>query len=168
MRNATQTTINNSTTETSALSLSIPANCLGTQGGLRAMIGGYYQNNSGAGDSIRIKVKFGGTVYQDDTIAGIPANAQSRSFFFETLLQNRGAATNLQGLVSHVNIGNVTTATAGFGSSLSAASYHDSYAYAFPGKDTAAGANTLDITFTLGTANGNITLFIGDVLLEML
>jgi len=110
----TTTSIANTTTETNALSHTVPANALGANGFVKLVARGYYYNSSGAGDTITLKIKFGATTLWADISASISTGAQKRPFDLYLHLYNTGT-TGSQRMNGHATISSNGAASTGFG-----------------------------------------------------
>lgn len=113
-RQVTQNDVVNTLTETSFYSFSVPANVLDTQKMLRLTIYGDYLNNSGAGRTLTVRVKFGGTTYYNDVSGTLAASASRHPFRWEILVGNRNA-TNVQSIGGYLSMGVAGGATTGIG-----------------------------------------------------
>lgn len=113
-KNGTTPAIVNTITETSTYSVTVKGGALGANGAVRVTILGEYLNNSGAGATVTLRVKFGGvTIYQDVT-ASIATSALTRPFRLDFFLSNRNS-TGLNIMTGRVHIGNIVAATTGAG-----------------------------------------------------
>lgn len=104
----------NTTVETTLYSFAVPANALGTNGLLRFTVFGDYLNNSGAGETMTLRIKFGGTTLYQDVTGSIAAATARRPFRIVGEIGNKGA-TNVQFLVAHWELGAAGSATTGIG-----------------------------------------------------
>lgn len=86
------------------LSQSIPANTLGSTGGILVVAEGIFLNNVGSNQGMGFKVSFGGTVmWGDSTTANIPTGANPHPFYMTLLIRNEGA-TNAQRVAGNIKI----------------------------------------------------------------
>lgn len=100
--------------ETTLISQSIPGGTLTATGGMLVTIAADYFNNSGAGRTLNLKVKYGATTLFDDTSGAFVASATHRAFFMQFLLANEGA-TNTQRLAGIVALSPGAASGAGLG-----------------------------------------------------
>lgn len=148
---------NTSATETTLYSVTVPANSMGANGIVRMIITGYYKNNSAAGDTFRMRVKFGGTTHYSDLTGAITANAQLHPFYIEVLVQNKNATNSQWIAVRHgmnfagatTGIGDIGTVAGQFTTTVA------SDPTSLPAIDTTAAA-TLAVTIQLTTSDANI------------
>lgn len=103
-----------SVTETTLATWSIPANTLGTSGVIHVYINWDYLNNSGAGETLRLRVKYGATTMFNDITPSIPSNAARRAGVMDLYLHADGA-TNAQLLSGRFHLSAVSATTAGTG-----------------------------------------------------
>jgi hypothetical protein len=104
----------NTAAETALFSATLPANTLGTDRAVRATIIGDYLNNSGANQTIRLRVKYGATTLYDDITAALATNAARRALRVEALLAAANSATS-QALGGVVALSAAGGTTAGLG-----------------------------------------------------
>lgn len=104
----------NSAAETSVYSFSVTANTLATTRALRLTLFGDYLNNSGAGRTFTLRIKYGATTLYDDTTGSLTASAVRRAQQFVIHLGNTGT-TNAQFLSWDWLLSNVAATTAGLG-----------------------------------------------------
>lgn len=109
-----KTTVSDTTTETDILSITIPANTLGTDKQLSVDFGGLITNTSGATATCRLRIYLGATKMWDDVSPSLASNANGRGLYMRLLLANEGA-TNAQDLSGLVVIGGVGATAAGRG-----------------------------------------------------
>lgn len=86
--------ISNTTTETAIYSFTVPGGIINSLKALRLTLFGNYSNNSGSTRTVRVRVKYAGTIWYDDTTAAIASSADAYPFFFQILLAGTGGATN--------------------------------------------------------------------------
>jgi hypothetical protein len=108
------TIVSDSTSETTLYSAAIPADALGVTKVAHVMVCGAYKNTTGANQTIRIRVKFGGATVYDDTSPVAASNANERGFRINLWLRNNGS-TNSNVLGGVIDIGGTGAATAGSG-----------------------------------------------------
>lgn len=102
--------------ETSIYSKSVTGGDMSTNRMLRLTCFGDYLHNNVAGDSIRLKVKFGGTTFFDDTDNLNAAAITTRQpWVWDVLVANLGA-TNSQMITTKLSVSGSTALTAGIGS----------------------------------------------------
>lgn len=146
------TTISNTTTETTIVSQSIPANALGSTGKIRFQAIGQYLNSSGGDDTLRLRVKFGGTTHNDDITANIASAANARPLRIEVEIGNFGTAS--QWIWAKVELGAGAVATNGIGD-LATVNPVDGSLAASATIDTTS-ARTFEVSLQLGTMNASI------------
>jgi hypothetical protein len=118
-RVTTAVDVQNSSSETSVYTKTITGNDMSTNRTLRCRIAGDYLHNNVPGDTIRVKIKFGGTIIWDSganpMLSTTSANRHPWFFYFE--LTNLGA-TNSQWLDGFIQtqIGSGAVPTVGLGS----------------------------------------------------
>lgn len=96
------TDVANTAAETSLWSKVITGGDMGSNGMLKLSILGDYLHNNAGGDSLAVKVKFGGTTIFNDTLAfGGVVGATRQPFWIEAVLANRGSTSSqlLSGLL---------------------------------------------------------------------
>ncbi len=113
-RSTTTTSVANTTADTVIYSLSVPANTLGTTHQLRVTIGGTYENSTGASETLRVRVRYGGTSLWDDTTGNLTTSTSLRAWRLEFVLA-ANASTSAQKLLGNFFIGHANTTTAGRG-----------------------------------------------------
>lgn len=156
------------TTEQTIYTFTVPAGTMGANGLLRLKFWAIYFNNSGGTDTLRIKIKFGGTTLYDSTTAAIAAGAQTRDLIIDFDLFNV-AATNLQRGNGECALGSAQNATTGVGDLATAAAIPP-----VPIRTGGAGAldttadQALAITLTCTTSNANIGVALRKGTLELL
>lgn len=91
-RETTTQDVVSSVTETSIFSHSVSAGSMGTDKMLRLTLIGDYLHNNVAGDTLRIRIKFGGTTFFDDTTdLGGTTGANRQPWRIELVVANLGA-----------------------------------------------------------------------------
>jgi hypothetical protein len=91
-------------TEEPVFSETIPGGSMGLNGSVALLLEGDYFNNSGAGRTVRLRVKFGGTTIYDGTTSSLGATATRRIMRLGLILGNLGVA-NAQHLGGRFTIG---------------------------------------------------------------
>jgi hypothetical protein len=158
-------TISNSAAETSVLSVSIPADTLGTAGGVKVSIYGRYVNNTGANRTFTARVKFGSTTLFADTTANLATSATARPVAFEMGLLNKNA-TNAQGLGGTMTVSNSTAGANGFGD-LATDEIIAQTAISGTSAENTTAARTFDVTMQLSNASAAHTFTVDYALLEL-
>lgn len=161
--------LNTSTTESSLISgatssgttgWQIPANTLGASGGIRVRLLGDYLNNSGAGQNLTLKVKFGGTVFWGDLEANA-ASATRTMVWLDFILANVGATNvNYAGGTVYRRF---TSTPVGAGSAGGLQTYDDAHQSIVPWGSTAQAIDTtsaqfLDITALHGGSASTVSI----------
>jgi len=151
-RSTSQTSVTNTTTETTIYSYTVPGGTLGTSNMLRLTIWGQYLNNTGGARTLTIKVKYGATTVADETRA-TNADAANQDFKLEAFLMAAGA-TNSQkgGFVIHGANVNQIFSNASYGTAA---------------EDSTA-SKTLTVTVTHDSASANCTFNKEVAILELL
>jgi hypothetical protein len=167
-RQVTQNDVNNTAAETTLYSFSVPANVLDTQKALRLKMWGDFLNTTGAGATVRVRVKFGATTHWDDTSGSLTTNATRHPWEMEVLIGNQNA-TNVQAIggrflmspvTANVGIGDLATIPASTTGAV--ASF-----YATGAIDTTA-ARTLEVTVQLSASSTNLSIRRQFAILEVL
>jgi hypothetical protein len=101
-RDAALLDVVNTAAETTLLSATVPANTLSTNRAVRLTLTGDYLNNSGANQTLTLRLKYGATTLYNDVTAVIATNAARRALRVEALLAaaNSATAQALGGLIS--------------------------------------------------------------------
>lgn len=150
-RQATTSDVNNSTTETAIYSYSVAGGTLGTTGSLLLSLTGDYLNNTGAGSTLTINIKYGATTIGAYSLGSQAQSANRRSIEIDCVL-SAANATGAQMARSRVSVGATGTATGtGAAMSLIYDAVHNSIA-----EDSTA-AKTLQVTVTHGTVSASIS-----------
>lgn len=154
-RAATLLDVVNTVVETSIFSFSVPANMLGTNRMLRLTLFGDYLNNSGAGSTLNLKVKFGATTLYSEITASFASSAQRRAMNLVLWLaaQNSASAQVLGGLFA---LASNAAATTGLGDLNANATLSNPIGQATSAEDSTA-AKTLDVLVTHGVAAATIS-----------
>ncbi len=156
----------NSTTESSLISgaaasgtsgFRIPANTLGLNGAVRLTLVGDYLNNSGAGQSCTIRIKFGGTAFYGDLVTGIAANANRYPVPLTVVVANLNATNSnlLQGIAPSSGGGAPTTGSV---AGLIGAITHGRFVTSSVQAINTTVDQYLDVTATHGAANANLSI----------
>lgn len=138
------TTVGNTTTETTLYSKSVTANDLAATGGLRLTMTGTWLNNSGSGKTLTLRVKFGATTIFS---YGFTLSSNSSTGRFEIGVTLFNTATNAQVaniVAQYFRSGGSTTLVDGYRNKTTAA------------EDTTA-AKTLSVTVQWDAAHANAT-----------
>ena len=152
----TQAGPDNTTSETTLYSFSVPANALGATGALRCKIYGQFRPNTAAA-TFTIRVKFGATTMWADVTASRAIDTDIAAFEIEFVLAN--TATNAQRLGGYCHLGQTIAATNGFGDMSLADGAAGNLSNSTPFYGTAAidttAAATLDVTAQLSAAGAS-------------
>lgn len=103
----------NLATEQTVYTYTVPAAAMGATRALRLSLQGDYLNNSGAGRTFTLRVKFGATTLYADASAILATSASRRPWFLDILLGNQTATA--QRLTFDWRIGSDSGATTGIG-----------------------------------------------------
>ena len=157
-RTSTNVDVASSAVETTWFTFSVPANTIGTTGVLHCVIQYDFLNNTGAGDTFTLRVKYGATTMFDDLSGAPVTNAARRIGKLEFWVAGDGA-TNSQLLAGSMTLGAPTAATTGTGDfagnlGLSGAPWGGSAAE----DSTAAKTLLVSIQNTTSTANYSVRL----------
>lgn len=158
-------TVTNTTAETNLLNYTVAANTLGTKNALRVRMGGYYQNNTGATDTFRLKVIFGTTSLFDDLTIAIPQHTYYRAWHLDIMVYAYNA-TSVQQLTGVFALSDVVSPTAGFGN-LAQVNLIDSALRGQAAEDSTA-ARALKVSCTHTTASASITLVCEYAIVELM
>lgn len=152
-----------SAAETSVYSVSVPGGTLGTHNKLRLAVHGHVLNNTGSGQSIRVRCYYGATLIYSDLFptANVVSNASARSY--DVLLELSGAgATGAQMASGETHLGGAGgLAGVSGGTSTIRGATHTTVA-----EDSTA-AKTLEVKVTLGTSDANLSASVNTVHLEL-
>lgn len=157
-RSTTDVDVVNTLSETAIHSVTIPANKLGTDKGVRLTILGDILNNSGANRNFTIKVKYGTTtLYEDTTATPLGADSARRAFFMSLTLSAKGA-TNSQLLCGLATISNRGAATTGTGK-VDIMTNLNGFCLTLEGTaaEDSTSAQTLQVTITWPTAHSSLS-----------
>jgi len=94
-------TIVNSAVETTILTGTVPGGTLGTDGALRITLQAAYKNSSGAGRTITINIKYGGTTVLTFTSPSIGSDPSPRSVLCQAVITTDGT-TSGQYAIGHI------------------------------------------------------------------
>lgn len=97
-RSSTFTTVQNTTTETSIFSTTVPGGTLTPGRSVRLVLTAVYMNNSGANRQLIVRVKYGSTTVYTRTITAIPSTVNRRPLLIEcelmgNIITNQYAST---------------------------------------------------------------------------
>lgn len=88
--------INTSTAETTVFSVTVPANTMGTTGAVSMRLFGDCLHNNAAGDTVTIRVKFGGITLFSGSTPFISATGANRQPWYSSIYVFNTGATNAQ------------------------------------------------------------------------
>jgi hypothetical protein len=156
----------NSTTESSLISgaaasatsgFKIPANTLGLKGAVRLTLIADYLNNTGGNQTCTIRIKFGGTAFYGDAVAGIGANANRYPAMLTVVLCNLNATNSnlLQGVAP--SWGGGAPSTGSVAGLIGAVTQGRIVTSTVQSIDTTVD-QYLDVTATHGAANANLSI----------
>jgi hypothetical protein len=143
----------NTAAESTLLSALIPANTLGSDRAVRAVLLGDYLNNTGANQTLRLRLKYGATTLYDGTTGALASNAARRAVRVELVIAGQGSAS-VQALGGLVHVSAPGGAAAGIGD-LAGASLAVPVAGA--AAENSAAALTLAVTVTHSAASANLS-----------
>lgn len=168
-RIVSDTAVTNTASETTLYSKVIDAGSLGTNKRLRLTIEGKYLNNSGAGRTLQVKLKYGATTLIDVTSISITNTANERAFKWVAELSARDATNSqfasLVGQMASVN-GAAASGTGDFYDASAVANYAIT-AIGTAAEDSAA-EKQLVVTVTHSAADANLTVTLHAAILELL
>lgn len=150
----TDLAVNNTASQTSVGSYTVPALEMGANGSVRFVLSGEYLNNSGANRNLTVDIVFGVTTIVSFTISTIPAGPDLRAFRIEGEIVNRNNQA-VQIANVRMTLSGPTAATTGIGDLTTFADGVISSATA--GEDTSTGAVVLDLLVTHSAADPNLT-----------
>ena len=87
----------NTTTNTIVMSYTLPAGSIGPDGGVRISLTGDYLNNSGAGDTFRLEVRFGATQVFNLLSGSLAASANRRAVKLDLRITNQSGTSDQSG-----------------------------------------------------------------------
>lgn len=147
-KNRTSSTVSNSVAETTLYTYTIPANLLGTSGGVHLQLVGSHIGNNGT-SLPTVKIKFGGTLIYGDAPSSQTASSTPRAWMMTVDLFNNGTTSSQVGnLVYSIGASSAADAGAGTGA-LSSASLITSANLDAGTKDTTSNQD-LVVTWTHG------------------
>jgi hypothetical protein len=132
----------------------IPGGTLSTDNALRVNILGDYLNNSGAGRTFTLRVKYGSTTMYVDATASIAVSTLRRPFTWEFVLAADNSASS-QLMNATTMLGNVAAATTGVGDLATAPTVVFNV---LQGTATENSANDLNFTITIQHSTNNASL----------
>ena len=109
-----QLDIANTTTETTLYTYSVPAGALGTSKGFAVNLIGDWLNDTGANQTLRLRIKYGATTLHDESTGTMPTATVRRPWNLNIQFGNTGTTSSQFATVSWL-LGNATAGTAGFG-----------------------------------------------------
>jgi hypothetical protein len=139
-------------TEQTMISVTIPANTIhftNVYHALRITAGGTYLNNRGGTSTLRLKLKFGGTIYWDDTTAALADDATERAWKLDVIIAANSAGDSVESMFGRFTMSAVAAATVGDGD-LQTVDAIDTTFYGAPAKD-----NTAAQVFAFTAQNSN-------------
>ena len=119
----TDNNIVSSATEDPLYTVTVPANSMSTTGAVYMRMEGDYLFNNGAGDTLRLRVKFGGVTHIDSGAVVISTNIATRWPWTLDVWVRADGATNAQlitALLTYHRTGSGTAVTTGIGSFMAA------------------------------------------------
>ena len=143
----------NTVAESTAFTATVPANTLGTDRAVRALLIADYLNNSGANQTVRVKVKLGATTLYDDITGALATNAARRAVRIEAVIAAQNSAS-VQSLGGSVSISGAGGTTAGLGDLVGVTVYTPVLGAA---AENSANALTFAITITHSAANAALS-----------
>jgi hypothetical protein len=159
--------IDDTISETTLYSFSVPANTLGIDKALRVTIRGTYLNNSGSNRTIRFKVKYGATTLYDDTSENLASRANRRGFAIDFILA-AGNSASVQRLNGSILFSLApTTEVAGHGQ-LNNLSNAADVIFSGDAAENSTGALTLDVTVIHSFAASTISILANTRIIELL
>lgn len=141
----------NDNTEKTYISVTIPARTIqgsdNVKHAIRITAGGTYLNNRGGTATLRLRIKFGGTTYWDDTTAALADSATETAWRLDCILTGNGDSA--ESLFGRFTLGGLGAATTGDGDLQTLDRVATTFAGA-PAKD-----NTADQVFAFTAQNSN-------------
>jgi hypothetical protein len=159
-RATTAVDVQNSVTETSIYTKSIAGNDMGTNRMLELLLQGDFLHNNVAGDSIRFRVKFGGTTIYDSGAVlqlGNATGASRHPWDWQLRLENLGATNSqmMEGIIQG-EFANAAAPTTGIGAPQTGANFwFSSMGLGTPSTIDTTTAQTLDLTVQWSAASVN-------------
>jgi hypothetical protein len=158
-------TVANTTAKSDLCRFTIPGGSLWTDRAVRLTAFGRLTNNTGAGQTVRLRLEFGTATLWDDVTASLAADAAYRQWRVEAVLSNREAA-DVQEMAGHAGITLPAGTTAGRGDIASAAAI-DHTIGGTAAEDSSADRD-LALTVALSAASASLTIDRRVALLELL
>ena len=149
-RDLTLVQVLNRVDEVSVYSSTIPANLLGTDGGVKLTVTGRYLNNSGADRTLTIKIKLGATTVASFAIGGIATSANRRKWQWDIYFLNSATAAQKWG--GKWDLSHPQSTVLGIG-----LDHFPGTLYATSSEDTTAGLD-IDVTFQHSFASGSLDI----------
>lgn len=169
-RTTTLVDVNNSTTETTLFTATVPAGVMGTNRTLRLQIDGDYLNNSGLTltTSETLRIYFGGSVIWADAGKAHAASANRKPLSITVRITNAGA-TNSQVLGGTITLGGSpsTTGIGEYGDDEIDAQTAIGHATASPPAVDTTAAQTLSVSVQHGQAATTISYRLYSATLEL-
>ena len=172
-KSTTTTTVNNTATDTTIYTLSVPANTLGTNHMLRVDMGGTYLNNGGSASTLTVRIKFGPvpTVMYADATYSIGTGSTVKSAWELHFILAADASATAQKVRGRFEIGdNAAGATTGSGDLGTATATRNgtmSPIYGTAAVDSTV-TQTLLVTMQHSVANTSISIVREGVLTELI
>lgn len=155
-RTATQLAIVSTASETSIFSFTVNANDLSTNKALHIELFGDYLNNSGAGRTLQLKIKYGATTLFDDVSVSLGASAVRQAWRLSLILANQ-SSTSSQVLIGRFTLSeDAGAATTGLGD-LTGPDPISATIFGTSAINTALNA-TFDVTFQHSASNANLEI----------
>jgi len=151
-RDTTTTTVENTETGTVIYTFSVPANIMGTDRMLRMTLFAVIINNSGSDEEVTITVRFGGTIFLQDTFT-LTTSTINMPFQLQVEVANFGSAS-IQRWMGHLTVGDKINATVGDGAWRDATMVIDGLIRNSSTVDTTS-AQTFDVLFTWDSASAS-------------
>jgi hypothetical protein len=149
-----QLEIANTVTETTLYTYSVPGGTLSTTKALALNLIGDWINNTGADQTVRLRVKYGATTLHDETTAPLPPSAMRRAWMLNLQLGNTGTASSQFAAISWL-LGNAQAGAVGLGDASVA--MHQNHLGAGSSAEDSTVAQALTVTIELSTASANLS-----------
>ncbi len=156
-----------SVTETTWASWVIPANTLGSSGAVRFEIVADILNNTGAGDTFTLRIKYGATTMFADLTVGFGTDAARRPVRLLCTLAADGA-TNAQILSGTLITGPLTATTSGTGDLIGTLAGAGGLAIGGTSAEDSTAAKTLAVTVQNTTNSANYSVRLLEAYIEVL
>ena len=143
----------NTLAESTVFSATVPANTLGTDRAVRALLIADYLNNTLANQTLRLKVKLGATTLYDDITGALATNAARRAVRIEAVIAAQNSAS-VQSLGGSVSVSAAGGTTSGLGDLAGVTVYTPLTGVA---AENSGNALTFAITITHSAANGALS-----------